>query len=985
MANLVSPGVQVRVTDESFFTSTGPGTIPLLFIATKQNKPTPDGATVAPGTLPQNANELFLVSSQRELLQTFGNPDFRSVGGSAQNGNPLNEYGLLAAHSFLGVSNRAYVVRSDVPLEQLEPRTTAPTGAPVDLTYWTDLNNLVPGLFISTGTGTGNWQPVSVTVYEGVVSSGDVEPAFTFNKPNGFVEGDVLLAVGNDSTFTFWQRVGGEWVSIDNFYVSPHTSVPSATGAGQYWLKTTTPNQGANVDVKLYDSEVGSFVNAGTVQIFGSSNEYYNQFSASNVSTGTLVAFASQILEPQTQAAYNEVGTNGTFDGGEDYAVDDVITMNNGSAVIVDAVDGDGAVTAFTIDTSGEGFTGLLITQVSVVDDSGDPAVGSGFTLSPGINNTEPGLSYELNWHSGDSVTEVISDEFSVATSGDLFVNGVAVSLADTDTVSDVAAAINTAAIPGIVAFVVNSNALRLVNQSGRDIVLAQDAFLAINGLDITRYSNFTKISDAAPAYVASFTQPTGATVDGTLWFDPGFRVDILISDGLGNWQELEDFIVVPGQNEGVELFVQSFEPVNSVNPVSPVNADLWVDTSDLANYPVIRRYDGNDWILVDNSDQTTPNGVIFADARPSPATPASDLDADRPDPFAFPRGMLLWNTRYSSRNVKQWVTGYTSGGELIGDRWVSVSGTNPDGSLITGRAAQRAVIVNALRSTVLNNQEIRSETLFANLFAAPGFPELAGDLVTLNIDRRETGFVIADTPFDLEPTGTSLQNYALESAVSSESVAYYYPSALATNLDGTEVVVPASHMALRVYATNDQVSYPWFAPAGFQRGVVTNVRQVGYINGEDEFVAVSLNQGQRDVLYLNNINPIVNFPGRGIIILGQKTRSPVESALDRVNVARLIGYIRFQAERIAEPFLFEPNDTQTRNAVGDRYETFLSELVTLRGVFDFLVVCDETNNTPARIDRNELHIDLAISPAKAIEFVFIPIRVRNTGADLSL
>lgn len=144
---LVSPGVQVSVTDESFFAAAGPGTVPLIFIATKQDKLTPDGTATAPGTTSATADSLYLISSQRELLQTFGDPDFNEIGGSAQNGYPLNEYGLLAAYSYLGAANRAYVIRADIDLTELDPTSVAPTSAPADNVYYNNLNNFVHGLF----------------------------------------------------------------------------------------------------------------------------------------------------------------------------------------------------------------------------------------------------------------------------------------------------------------------------------------------------------------------------------------------------------------------------------------------------------------------------------------------------------------------------------------------------------------------------------------------------------------------------------------------------------------------------------------------------------------------------------------------------------------------------------------------------------------------------------------------------------------------
>ena len=139
------------------------------------------------------------------------------------------------------------------------------------------------------------------------------------------------------------------------------------------------------------------------------------------------------------------------------------------------------------------------------------------------------------------------------------------------------------------------------------------------------------------------------------------------------------------------------------------------------------------------------------------------------------------------------------------------------------------------------------------------------------------------------------------------------------------------------------------------------------------------MNEGQRDTLYSNKINPIAQFPGRGLAVFGQKTLNANASALDRVNVARLIVYIRERLDDIVKPFLFEPNDDVTRQNAKDVVDALLSNLVIQRGLFDFVTVCDGTNNTPARIDRNELYIDIAIQPVKAVEFIYIPIRIQNT------
>jgi hypothetical protein len=132
MATLVSPGVSISVTDESFYASAGTGTVPLIIVATAQDKSTPDGTGTASNTTKATAGKLKLITSQRELLQTFGNPLFHSSGSVALNGYDLNEYGLLAAHSFLGLANRAYVLRADIDLGELKASSTAPTGAIAD-------------------------------------------------------------------------------------------------------------------------------------------------------------------------------------------------------------------------------------------------------------------------------------------------------------------------------------------------------------------------------------------------------------------------------------------------------------------------------------------------------------------------------------------------------------------------------------------------------------------------------------------------------------------------------------------------------------------------------------------------------------------------------------------------------------------------------------------------------------------------------------
>jgi len=302
--------------------------------------------------------------------------------------------------------------------------------------------------------------------------------------------------------------------------------------------------------------------------------------------------------------------------------------------------------------------------------------------------------------------------------------------------------------------------------------------------------------------------------------------------------------------------------------------------------------------------------------------------------------------------------------------------------------AAKRLAIRTALQAEINSNTEVRSEMYEYNLIVCPGYPEVVDEMLALSVSVNDEAFVIGDTPCNKNPDDVA--NWANTSErFNSTSVAYYYPWGLASNLDGSDVVCAPSGIALRTYAYSDSVSELWFAPAGVRRGLVTGVSKVGYVSGDlgtpTTFVECNLNQGQRDNLYeyYKNVNPIVYFPGRGIIIWGQKTASPAASALDRVNVVRLVMYMKRGLRKGAFPFVFEPNDQITRDNLKAAADGFLGDIMIKRGLYDFVTLCDESNNTPTRIDRNELWLDVAIKPVKAAEFIYIPIRVLNTGAKM--
>ena len=197
MAELVSPGVSVSVTDESFYASAGAGTVPLLIIATAQDKTGPDGTSTAAFTTKANAGKLKLITSQRELLQQFGNPSFYKSGSTQLNGYDLNEYGLLAAHSFLGLANRAYVLRADIDLGELAASSKAPTGAIADGSYWLDTASSTFGLREWSGTA---WVKKTVSVVDSTsINSGTGGPSQAFGQ-NGDYAVVANTAAGGTST-----------------------------------------------------------------------------------------------------------------------------------------------------------------------------------------------------------------------------------------------------------------------------------------------------------------------------------------------------------------------------------------------------------------------------------------------------------------------------------------------------------------------------------------------------------------------------------------------------------------------------------------------------------------------------------------------------------------------------------------------------------------------------------------------------------------
>jgi phage tail sheath protein FI len=188
----------------------------------------------------------------------------------------------------------------------------------------------------------------------------------------------------------------------------------------------------------------------------------------------------------------------------------------------------------------------------------------------------------------------------------------------------------------------------------------------------------------------------------------------------------------------------------------------------------------------------------------------------------------------------------------------------------------------------------------------------------------------------------------------------------------GKQVWVPASTVIPGVYAFNDKVSAPWFAPAGINRGGLSTVLQA----------QLKLTQGNRDTLYSNNINPIATLPKQGVVVYGQKTLQKSQSALDRVNVRRLMIELKSYIKQIADTVVFEQNTITTRNSFIARVTPFLEGIQQKQGLYAYKVVMDDTNNGPAVIDQNQLIGQIYIQPTRTAEFISLDFILMPTGAE---
>ena len=1071
MATLVSPGVSVSVIDESNYAPTGPGTVPFILLATAQNKTSTAGGIASYTTL-SSASTLQLVASQKELLSNYGLPIFPSdASGNRLFGSELAEYGLMAAHSTLGITNQAYVLRANIDLAQLSGNSSRPYGEPVGGTQWLDtattkwgifqfdavnsvFNSQTPLVITSSSQLSGGVPLTSIgTVGSYAVNATDVKnPIYQKAYDNTWNQLGTTAWQSKTPSVVGASQVGtltaSTTVVINTYTITlattsitdlltqinsthPQTGVTAAliNGYINFFVTSASKSNGTATDGKLAlgGTALGALgLTAGTY--YGVAFTFAPHYQVPTWKSTDATPRPSGSVWIKTTAVNN--GANFTF-----YRWNSA-TMNWDS--IPAPVYSTRRVAIYTLDPTLGGL-GIAINTIFVKYDilgtttatykvyqwtgAGAPLTVTGSIATPTftstnaftIQTTVPGSS-------------ALSSTYTVTLSGTSAASFVSDVLAQN--------------IPYLNCALTSSGNIQFTHTNGGDIVfsetsgtpLSTGAGFVPSSTPNLYYESGSYSAGAGVYMTASYWQPASllnetatapvtAPTDGTLWYySTPIEVDIMINNGT-IWKGYHS---VTSDSRGYNLsntdplgpIISSSAPTLQTDGTALVYGDIWINTSSLENYPQIYRWQSvggtAQWVLLSNTDTTTENGILFADARwdtAGTADPALDakptivslLASDYvPNPQLYPRGMLLFNTRRSSYNVKKYVASKFNSTNYplqslpqVAATWQSASGKNENNVPYFGRKAVRNFVVSALKEAVDTSTTAREDQHNFNLLVCPGYPELTPNLVSLNNDRRNTGFIITDTPMGLTSDTTAVNNYITNvSGVSSDGedglattdsyTAVFYPGAAYTNsLDGIgQVVVPITHAILRMMVKSDQASAPWFAPAGSLRGKIDNVLKIGYVDRTTgQFYSIGTNQGLRDLLYSNNVNPVAVFPSDGIINYGNHTRQATATALDRINVARLINYLRYNLERIAKPLVFAPNDTITRNEATQAVSGLLNDIVAQRGIYDYLVVCDTTNNTPSTIDRNELHIDIAIEPTKAVEFVYIPVRILNTGA----
>ena len=689
MAQLSSPGVSVTVIDESFYTPAAPGTVPLIVVASEESKQNGAGTGIAPGTLKANAGKVYLLTSQKDLSDTFGTPKFiTDASNNPVHAGEQNEYGLQAAYSFLGVSNRAYVVRADIDLAQLNAQSAAPTGEPTDGTFWFDTANTKFGVFewngasaSVTGGQTFNIKyPLVITDTTKVVnfSGHDYTPKASIGAVGSYaivaVTSLIKLWYKKPSTHTAaaWVEVGTDawqssWPTVAGTSSTALTSGDAMTINTISCTGSTLTDLISDINTKLAAGGVTASAPNGKLELYSTGVSIIIAAGGSalpkvGITAGTYSSPALTVA-PHTQVPqYKSSGENRpsgsiwvkttTPNLGADWLVKRYNANTAAWAEISAPLYSNNAVALASLDSTGGGVNLAANSLYVKFNDSEDSSVLSNFKIyrrkSAGYT-TITSAPITGSTYSAQTYTFTISE---TTTGSSSFETPVTITFTGTTNaatcIEAILSAINTALVgSNIVASLISStNQIAISHINGGDFKLVNGTNNPLSAIFSTSTTSnyyadpsgisggfvaslWTSVTDNGTSgfAVASSDAPSTVAVDGQLWYNSNIdEADILIHNGT-TWVGYLDASAKVINHAGISgaqdtdpagPIVSATKPTLQSDGSALANGDLWISTADLENFPLVYKYDLTllKWILLDNTDQTTENGVLFHDAR---------------------------------------------------------------------------------------------------------------------------------------------------------------------------------------------------------------------------------------------------------------------------------------------------------------------------------------------------------------------------------
>ena len=933
----------ITITDDSAY-STGIDTlIPLYVFATKENKVVDEITNeIAIGTTKELANQVSVVTSKKDVIDKFGIPFFAKTNGTVLQGDERNEYGLYGLFDAMGTTSVAYALRADIDLSQLEAKEAEPRSKVKNGTYWLDFVNTSFGLFECNGETTKAEQWTAISPFS--YYDGDAIDS-TSKVPLG-TRGDVgdYAVTYQDGEFRFWEKTTSDaWTEIGTGHSVYHSSS----------IKYPDNPQAKDIWVKM------------TPVNNGSDYKLKRYSAASDFWMDSTLPIVSSLVD--AEAAYGKLLEDGA------------------KCLLADATK-----------TSCKTYQYIKTETGTIVTGSATP--------------TEVGASSMIIKFVNDGALKSI--EVSVAANTPL---SDVVALINSKIESANATGLSAEVKSGSIQLVASTVSVFNISDKTGETSMAQILGLPLGDHYPSSNSSWKLYTDM----IVSVKEPTEDAEEGTLWYNDDIKVDIMVNYKGTEWRGFENYY--SSQSEMPGIFVTSVEPETAAD------FSIWINPID-EDYPVIRRKIAGIWEIVDNTDQTTPSGVVFADARYYAENSGSDVDPtystnsvgkvssnlltsnkvdpDCPNPETYPDEILLFNTRFSTNNVKEFKKEpfeglyqedgtYTIGGKTFTlntdnmKRWVSASGNAENGAGLFGRRAQRKMVTNALASAIKSNEDIRTTDYDFFFATCPGYPELDDELISLNVEKKEMFEIISDTPSRLAPNAAKIQNWATnkDNAISHGAdgrvlrnayvTRQYPPMGMASNVDGNEIAVPTSivHMNNLLVLPRGQIA------AGLQNGLVTNVASVGYITDEDEYASVLVKDGLGEVLVSNAINPIMTRRNSGLVQWGEWTENPYTSALSDEHVIITLLRLKRDLETVIQPYFFRINTEALRNDFHKALKGILDQYISTNEIYDYTIETGAGVNTADRINRKELWAYIAIEPSKGIEQIFLPIRVVSTGA----